>query len=296
MDKKSKSMDFSTLNSLPVYRETRFRTPSGAERTLGLWVDRIGAGSGGVMPLRRLRMLGQYAAVAVESGQGILRSPRIGTRIVREGDAFLLFPGEPAAYGSEDGNWYTRWVVWNGPEAEKLEQLGCLAAAQPIIRNGASVVHRVYFSLVRLLDAEDLGAMLERKQWLLRLLTELYRTHQLGRNVRPTALGEQMLVYLRENANRPLSVATAAAAFHLSPGYFRRLFKVHTGRTPRQFMTAQRISRAKELICRGMPLKQVAVETGYEDVFYFMRVFRRETGITPGRFASLNPDAGSVRE
>jgi YesN/AraC family two-component response regulator len=44
----------------------------------------------------------------------------------------------------------------------------------------------------------------------------------------------------------------------------------------------------------GMSIKQVATTVGYDDLFYFMRVFRKSVGIPPGRFArpqlcSLSP-------
>ena len=75
-----------------------------------------------------------------------------------------------------------------------------------------------------------------------------------------------------------------AARVHLSPTHFRRLFREQTGRTPLRFIIAQRIAAAKRLLASGRSIKETAFAVGYEDVFYFMRVFRKEAGIPAGAF------------
>ena len=50
------------------------------------------------------------------------------------------------------------------------------------------------------------------------------------------------------------------------------------------FITSLRISRAKQLLAEGKSIKEVAALVGYSDVFYFMRIFKKVTGITPGQF------------
>lgn len=62
-------------------------------------------------------------------------------------------------------------------------------------------------------------------------------------------------------------------------------FKRHYGKTPAKFMTELRISRAKELLLNTHDsVWQIAEVCGYENVYYFSNVFKRETGISPLRF------------
>ncbi len=70
----------------------------------------------------------------------------------------------------------------------------------------------------------------------------------------------------------------------MSASHFRRLFKEHTGRSPQAFITALRISKAKELLAEGMRVGEVAEHVGYDDAFYFMRVFKQLTGVSAGKF------------
>ena len=94
-----------------TYAEERYRSPGPFEQAMELWVDRTGEGAGGGGEHGLLRMLGLFAAVAVESGRGTFFSPSSGPLPARQGDVILLFPDEPARY-VPDPSWRTCWVVW----------------------------------------------------------------------------------------------------------------------------------------------------------------------------------------
>ncbi|OGV81793.1 MAG: hypothetical protein A3K19_26370 [Lentisphaerae bacterium RIFOXYB12_FULL_65_16] len=276
------------MTSLPVYRETRFRTPTGAERTVGLWVDRIGAGTDRHRPgAPRLRLLGQFAAVLVESGAGTLVTQHAGTHRVQPGDVILLAPDEPASY-QPDTEWYSRWIVWNGPEAAALQGLGYLPPpGRPLLRGCSNAVNQAYFALLKVMASEDLAAVLQRKLAVLRLVLDLFEAHRHSAAARSAArLGEQVIEFVTRNYAQDLSIPELARTFHVSPTHFRRLFHAYSGRSPREFVNAMRVSRAKELLSQGIGIKQTAAEVGFDDVCYFMRVFRKMTGTPPGRFAA----------
>jgi iron complex transport system substrate-binding protein len=79
-----------------------------------------------------------------------------------------------------------------------------------------------------------------------------------------------------------------ADRFNLSPVHFRRRLKQYTDNSPQEFIIAMRISRAKELLSQGYPIKDVPGRVGYDDIFYFMRIFKKVTGITPGKFTFIH--------
>jgi AraC-like DNA-binding protein len=293
MDVESIVMYFSIMTD--VYRETRFRLPNEPERAMGLWVDRIGSASSPGDVRERLRVLGQFAAVAVEAGQGFFYSPVAGQHSVSAGDVILLFPEEPNRYHG-DPAWTTRWIVWNGPEAGLVARLGGLSAAQPIVRQAAAVVARTYVALDPLMQAEDFASALERKQHLLGLLQGLLRCLDRDRAPSQDAIVALVQRLGAENPER-LAVPDMAAQCHLSVSQFRRVFRARTGRSPLDFLIAMRISRAKSLLARGGSIKDIAQQTGYTDVFHFMRAFKKATGQTAGQFAAANrtgrqPDPG----
>ena len=75
---------------------------------------------------------------------------------------------------------------------------------------------------------------------------------------------------------------------NLSVTHFHRLFRKHTGRSPTEFIKAQRISRSKQLLMGGSSIKSAGAKVGYTDPHYFMRVFKKTTGQSAGHFISEN--------
>jgi len=76
---------------------------------------------------------------------------------------------------------------------------------------------------------------------------------------------------------------------HLNKDYFRRLFVKHTGKTPLQFLTSKRITFAKQLLSTqkqtDMQICEIAWRCGFSNCYYFSRVFKKETGMSPKAWA-----------
>jgi AraC family transcriptional regulator len=94
------------------------------------------------------------------------------------------------------------------------------------------------------------------------------------------------LEYIEEHLDAELSLDDLAAAVHLSPYHFARLFKTSTGLPPHQYVITRRVERAKQLLRGGddLSLAQVAVRAGFWDQGHFARHFKRLVGVTPKQF------------
>lgn len=70
--------------------------------------------------------------------------------------------------------------------------------------------------------------------------------------------------------------------------YLRRRFRRETGLTPTDYLTSLRLAHARMLLSRNgssvMPIREVALLSGFYDADYFSRVFRRETGLSPREY------------
>ncbi|RAP73670.1 response regulator [Paenibacillus montanisoli] len=77
----------------------------------------------------------------------------------------------------------------------------------------------------------------------------------------------------------------AAAAVHLSRGYFSDCFKRTTGATYNDFMRMLRMDQAKRLLVQtGIAIQEIAARCGFADESYFRKLFRQETGRSPREF------------
>jgi AraC-like DNA-binding protein len=273
-----------TKSAARIVHADRFRTPLAAERDMGLWVDRIGRSREGNVKSDALRILGLHAAIAIERGQGCLASSGIGLVPAPRDAAILVFPEIPHRY-QPWVEWQTRFVVWGGPEAERLAAIGILSRDRPVIPGGAPIVVAAWRRLHPLMSGEDRGAILERKNVLLEMALGLYRCGQMDRRHGAAFRAvERTLAWMRVEYRRDLPIQECAAVANLSVTHFRHLFKEHTGRSPKEFLVSLRMSAAKEMLLRGSPIKEVAEAVGYRDLFHFMRQFKLATGHTPGAF------------
>jgi AraC family transcriptional regulator, arabinose operon regulatory protein len=73
----------------------------------------------------------------------------------------------------------------------------------------------------------------------------------------------------------------------LSKFYFARLFHQSTDRTPIKYLTKIRIKRAISLLLHSsLTLENIAREIGFSSSSYFIKIFRKWTGFSPGEFRS----------
>ena len=78
----------------------------------------------------------------------------------------------------------------------------------------------------------------------------------------------------------------------LSPRTLSRRFVAETGLSFAQWRAQARLFRALELVAEGVSVTTIALELGYENVSAFIDMFRRATGITPGRYAAAGAVGG----
>ncbi len=87
--------------------------------------------------------------------------------------------------------------------------------------------------------------------------------------------------------NEPLTLHQLAAACCMNEGSFRRVFTAVYGQPPIAHLLSLRMEKAKELLLIGSSLEETALQVGFSDVNYFIRYFKKATGMTPGHFRQM---------
>lgn len=91
--------------------------------------------------------------------------------------------------------------------------------------------------------------------------------------------------YIESHLDADVTLDAIASASAMSSFRFARAFKKATGQSPRQYVIARRIERAKELLRAGDgDLAQIANVVGFATQSHFTSVFRRRCGTTPKRY------------
>jgi AraC-like DNA-binding protein len=98
----------------------------------------------------------------------------------------------------------------------------------------------------------------------------------------------QSRAFMEEYHSEKITLENIAAAAFMSRFYYIRIFKQIYGVTPRQYLRDLRISNAKELLKKGLPVTQVCYEVGYESLSTFSSAFKRGTGYSPREYQKIN--------
>jgi len=97
--------------------------------------------------------------------------------------------------------------------------------------------------------------------------------------------------------NQPLQVSTLAAQVNISQSQFFTLFKRHVGGTPMDYFIRLRLRLACHLLeDTEMSVKAIAYTLGYNDPFYFSRIFKSFNRIAPSKYRLLKIGARKLMQ
>lgn len=95
--------------------------------------------------------------------------------------------------------------------------------------------------------------------------------------------------YIDAHTAQPLSPATVAHACSVDVRYLAQLFRKHLNTTPREYITAAKMSRAAALLLSSnLSVGEVAASTGFTDAYHFSRNFKRYHGVAPREFRRVH--------
>ena len=90
------------------------------------------------------------------------------------------------------------------------------------------------------------------------------------------------LRFIELHCLQPLSLGDVAAAMRRSPAHLTTVLRRATGRSAVQWIIAGRMAEARRRLRAGQePIEHIAERVGYADATHFIRLFRREHGMTP---------------
>lgn len=91
--------------------------------------------------------------------------------------------------------------------------------------------------------------------------------------------------YIAEHISEHISLSDLADISQMNEKYFCRLFKEKTGYTPIDYVNRTKIEIACNLLTNeNLPVTDVAIKSGFDDISYFTRLFKRYRGVTPTEY------------
>ncbi|WP_433943063.1 AraC family transcriptional regulator [Paenibacillus sp. SN-8-1] len=128
-----------------------------------------------------------------------------------------------------------------------------------------------------------------------RLLMMLYELTASGlacnRSMNPTGGAakierlKKVILYIQQNYDSTIRLHELADLIPMSEGQFCRFFKSMTGQTPMDYVNSYRIRQAAEMLrVEDRKISDIALEVGFDNISYFIRVFRKMMKCSPSAF------------
>lgn len=151
--------------------------------------------------------------------------------------------------------------------------------AQEAIRMGV-----VYDYCLKPIAGDKLTALLNR---LYQTLEEQGRKQEKREKI-PMAenpVFQELLVYMHDHFQNKLVLKELAEKFHLNANYCCALFNKETGGSFSEYLTAIRMKEAQRLLSlTTLSLEEIAGQCGIQDYYYFNKVFKKYSGMTPAQY------------
>lgn len=155
-----------------------------------------------------------------------------------------------------------------------------------------SLMFEVYENTLSSHSQDDLAAALESyKTGNIEKIKNGISTALINTKIKEAAFNESLEVdsiikpffsYVIHHKNENLSLKEAADLCNLSPGYFSRILSKETGKTFTSFISLLKTEWAKQLLeTTDMTILQISGELGFKDSGYFIKIFKKNEGITP---------------
>ena len=106
-----------------------------------------------------------------------------------------------------------------------------------------------------------------------------------GRNT----VEKEMISYIQQSFTREISLKELGEQFHLSEKYVSQYFKEHFHITLSKYVTYLRLEHAKQLLQNSdIPVTEVTMLSGYQNVSYFIRSFKKTYGVSPLKYRKMS--------
>ena len=240
--------------------------------------------------LQRVDAKFQYwAFVMITGGSGYYQVNGAERQKVTAGSWFCFFPDASFNYGPETGgSWDEYYFTVDGERVKEwVESWLPNPAAVKRADFDESLVHRIEL-MFRLIES-GMPSNLDRSVLILEsFLYDLVSQLDMGEANNRESFALRVIEDISKSLEIKQEPAELAARHHISVSTLRRIVHEYTGYPLNEFLHRLRAAEAKNILLNTeMTVKEVAEALGYKDVFYFSRVFKRITGVSPQRYRGM---------
>jgi AraC-like DNA-binding protein len=121
------------------------------------------------------------------------------------------------------------------------------------------------------------------------MLTEVIRKADPSPSARANSLAQKAVAFIQGNYDRDISLSGIASRLSVTPTYLGTVFRRDVGMSFNGYLNTVRLRYACGLLTStDLSVKEIAAASGYGSTEYFLYVFRRKLGMTPGAYKAIS--------
>ena len=217
-----------------------------------------------------------------------------GVRYELPANHFVVIPATTKSisyWADRDEPWSIFWVHFRGSRLEEFNRVLEIgkeldATYIPFNREGIGVWEKMYNCLSR---GYTLDNMVNANMCLPHLLATFFYSHkhqsQAAENTDTRDYISEVIKHMEENVDKKITVEELSALTDFSASHFSKLFRISTGMPPMDYFIHLKMLKACHLLCTSdMKVKKIALLLGYEDSYYFSRLFKKSNKLSPKEY------------
>lgn len=202
------------------------------------------------------------------------------------GKIFFIPSKTPHRYYADENNpWTILWIHFNTP---LVNELPIEKFPVPTMEE-AQKQEMIETDLINLLGMEYRNFTLENAIFMASLLNHLlitiYFFEDNFENKKKNYLLTTTIQFMNQKIHEDLTLTELTKKFNVSSSYLNTIFKEETGKSPIEFFIKLKMDEACNLLrISKIKISNIAVELGYQDAYYFSRLFKKYIGMPPKNY------------
>jgi len=237
----------------------------------------------------RERKLGtnQYILLYCTEGKGTISLP--DRKVEMQPNTFFIIPKNiPHHYkSSDDDPWSIYWVHFKGKRAEMIYKRYQDRQLPDKVRIPYTTERITIFNdLLRLLEHSYERAVMEIVNIkLFEYIASFVYYEQIDPSILEGDFISNSIKFMKENIQNLYTVQELAKIQDISVSHYTRMFRIKTGYSPIQYFNQLKIQLSCQyLYFTDRKVKDICKEIGFEDQYYFSRLFRKLMGMSPAKY------------
>ncbi len=209
---------------------------------------------------------------------------------VKANQYFIIPANKPHSYASHTSDpWTIYWVHYSGDHASYYS-----TAYESVRSISPSNIDRIEDRLLlfeEMIHNLEMGYSIDNLNYaniclshFLASFCYLTQFRQL-RSMKEAGMVELSIGFMKNNLHNKLNLENLADEAGLSTSHYSLAFKQKTGRAPVDYLIQLKVQKACQLLDHSnLRIKEIAVQVGYDDAYYFSRIFKKLMNVSPKEY------------